>query len=201
MRVTVTANRVEVPADFKQSISDAINETANEAREKAIDIVTQKYNVSHQAVRQKTKLTPARPDNLIAYLGWKGKRMPIAQFSPSQTSVGVVAEIERGKRKIFPHAFIPFPLRGKKLSGVKKENVFIRIEAMRQSGMKSVSPRRKHHPLPANQQKHGYPISVISGISIPDMLKNSQVKSKIIEFIAQFLPKALERNLKIKGNK
>jgi hypothetical protein len=172
------------PFDVKTAISLAINETANEAREKAIDVVAEKYNVSKFAIRNKTTFTPASPSRLIAYLGWKGTKMPVIQFNPVQTPTGVTAQILRGANKNYRHAFIR-----KSKSG--KENVFIRIEAMSTAGYKSLIKKRGYRQLPTSQEKHGYPITIIKGISVPDMLKSASVRAKVTEFIAKYLPGAL----------
>ena len=174
--------------DLKGSIAMALNETANEAREKAIEVVAGKYNVKPFAVRSRVGITYASAQNLIAYLKFIGRRMALIQFSPVQTRTGVTAQIEKGKNKNYKHAFIR-----KSKSG--KLNVFIRIEAMSASA-RSQAQKRKKRGLPPSQQKHGYPITTIKGISIPDMLSKSAVKAKVIEFIAVQLPKSMDKFFK-----
>jgi hypothetical protein len=194
VRISVANTGMPQMPDLKGSIVMALNETANEAREKAIEVVAGKYNVKPFAVRSTVGITYASAQNLIAYLKFIGKRMALIQFSPVQTRTGVTAQIEKGKNKNYKHAFIR-----KSKSG--KLNVFIRIEAMSASA-RSQAQKRKPRWLSSSQRnnpspdEHGYPITTIKGISIPDMLSKAAVKAKVIEFIASQLPKSMEKFFK-----
>jgi hypothetical protein len=178
----------ELP-DIKGNISDAINETANDAREVAIDAAAAKFNVSHFEVRKSVGITYARPHNLVAYLKFIGKRIALINFPAHQTSSGVTAQIERGRQKIYKHAFIRRAKSG-------KENVFIRVEALSQA-QRSAAQKRKKRTLTSGQNKHGYPITTIKGVSIPDMLQNKDVKARVIESIARLLPQAMDKFTRI----
>ncbi len=189
MNISITHTPIPDPPDFKKATSLAINETANEAREKAIEVVSSQYNVSRFAIRKTVGITYSTPQKLMAYLRFVGRRMGIIEFDPMQTASGVTAQIELGKNKNYRHAFI-------RRSKSGKENVFIRIEAMSQAA-RNAAQKRKKRMLPTSQQKHGYPITTVKGISIPDMLRSSNVKAKVIEFIAVQLPRAFDKFVKV----
>jgi hypothetical protein len=184
----------ELP-DIKGSIADALNETANEAREVAIDATAAKFNISHFVLRKSVGITYARSYRLVAYLKFIGKRIALINFPVHQTSSGVTAQIERGRQKIYKHAFI-------RKSKTGKENVFIRVEAMEYTKDMLKEKKRRSGYLYNNSygefhDKHGYPITTIKGISIPDMLQNKDVKARVIESIARLLPQSMDKFTRI----
>ncbi len=195
MNISITHTSIPDPPDFKKAISLAINETANEAREKAIEVVSGQYNVSRFAIRKTVGITYSTPQKLIAYLRFVGRRMGIIEFDPMQTASGVTAQIELGKNKNYRHAFI-------RRSKSGKRNVFIRIEAMEytkemwRERNRRVRHEGKNYGGPEYHDKHGYPITTVKGISIPDMLNKSSVKAKVIEFIATQLGISIQKYLK-----
>ena len=189
MQISFTHTEMPQTPDLSEGIAQAINETANEAREKAIEVVAGKYNVAPFAVRQAVAITYANASNLVAYLVFVGRRIALINFSPQQTATGVTAQIEIGKNKNYEHAFI-------RASKSGKLNVFIRIAAMSQQA-RAMAQKRKKRGLGVGQKMHGYPITTIKGISIPDMLAKSDVKAKVVEFIAAYMPQAMSKFIKL----
>jgi hypothetical protein len=196
MNIKVTHTAFPAPPNLRESIAMALNETANEAREEGIKVITDKYNTTPMAIRKVVNIEYAKPDqkDMKAVLKFGGRKMGLIDFKPMKTPTGMIVEIERGKPKRYTHAFIPTDKGG----AHKINRVVIRIEAMSKTARASAQKRKKR-ALPASQDQHGYPITTIKGIAISDMAKSTGVKAKLIEFIAMYVPKAMEKIMKPLG--
>lgn len=125
--------------------------------------------------REIGKRLHAKIDRTSVTLRGTGRPLTLIKFKAKQTATGVTAQIEKGKFVSIPHAFIRIPA-GAPGAGPQ---VMLRDAAY------------SHDSIPSNvldialvgRNKHGYPILLLGGPSVADMLRDPGREDRLSDFV------------------
>lgn len=120
-----------------------------------------------------------------------GRNMTLIKFKARQTRAGVVAKITKGSSVLIAHAFIRVPA-GAPGAGPQ---VMIRAEAL--GGL----PEKVQALAVVRHNKHGYPIVLLGGPSVADMLREPGREDRLTEFVRQTFSAEIDRLLEVARGK
>jgi len=99
----------DIPRGVNTVLPRAINKTAVTVRSRTIKLLTDKFNLTQKAVRDRTTIKRATPRYHIARIRFDGGRISLEKFGGrhSRSQPGATAQIERGgSRKVYEKSFI-----------------------------------------------------------------------------------------------
>jgi hypothetical protein len=114
-----------------------------------------------------------------------GRNQTLSSFPARQNSSGVIAQVEKGRAVSIPHAFIQVP-KGAPGAGPQ---VLIREEAL--AGL----PEKVQALAVVDHNRHGYPIVLLGGPSVADMLRDEGREDRLTEFVEQMFSAEVDRLL------
>ena len=112
-----------------------------------------------------------------------GRNQALIKFKAKQTTTGVTAQIEKGSNVSIAHAFIRVP-KGAPGAG---QQVLIREEAL--SGL----PDKVQALAVVDHNRHGYPIVLLGGPSVADMLRDPGREDRLAEVAQQVFSVEVDR--------
>ena len=122
-------------------------------------------------------------DSTSVTLTGLGRAQTLIKFKAKQTAAGVTAQVEKGAAINIPHAFIQVP-RGAPGAGPQ---VMIRNAASGSLPGKVVDIAVVDH------NRHGYPIIVLGGPSVADMLRDPGREDRLSAFVQQAFSYEVDR--------
>jgi len=135
--------------------------------------------------REIGKRLNARGDANSVTLRGLGRNLTLIKFKAKQNRSGVVAQIEKGSAVSIPHAFIRVPA-GAPGAGPQ---VLIREEAM------GALPQKVEALAVVDHNRHGYPIVLLGGPTVADMLREPGREDRLIDFGQQIFAAEVDRLL------
>jgi hypothetical protein len=120
-----------------------------------------------------------------------GRNQALSNFPVRQNSSGVIAQVEKGSTVSIPHAFIQAP-KGAPGAGPQ---VMIREEAL--GGL----PEKVQALAVVDHNRHGYPIVLLGGPSVADMLADPGREDRLIDFGQQTFAAEVDRLLEVTRGK
>jgi hypothetical protein len=156
----------------RRAASNAINRASEAARTEAVRKATERYYIRAKDVRSTITLTKAKPERLIGYVKSRDTGRPLSFFKvnpnaprKSRPNVLRVATIKETGIKDLPKAFIA---RGK-TSG--------KIHVLKRIG------------------KDRYPVHVLYGPAVPQMLDQDKVKWMIVRRASEMMESRLDHEI------
>ena len=113
-----------------RGFSRGLNKLSVSVRKTGRLSIRENYSIKASAVTKAMKLEKSTPSTLRAAVIATGKRISYLHFpGTKQTRLGVVVRVQRGKKKLIPHAFIAdIPVKGdKSFSFATSSQVFRRV--------------------------------------------------------------------------
>lgn len=135
--------------------------------------------------REIGKRLRAKGDSNSVTLTGLGRNQTLIKFKAKQNRSGVVAQIEKGSAVSIPHAFIQIP-KGAPGAGPQ---VLIREEALQSL------PDKVQALAVVAHNRHGYPIVLLGGPSVADMLRDPGREDRLIDFGQQIFAAEVDRLL------
>lgn len=137
--------------------------------------------------REIGKRLSARGDADSVTLRGLGRNQTLIKFRAKQNATGVAVQVEVGKALSIPHAFIQVP-KGAPGAGPQ---VMIREEALQSL------PDKVQGLAVIDHNKHGYPIVLLGGPSVADMLRDEGREERLISFGQQVFAAEVDRLLEV----
>jgi hypothetical protein len=119
-----------------------------------------------------------------------GRNMTLIKFKAKQNRSGVTAQITKGSSALIAHAFIQIP-RGAPGAGPQ---VLIRAEAL--NGL----PEKVQTLAVVRHAKHGYPLVLLGGPSVADMLRDPGREDRLSDFVQTTFAAEIDRLIQVARN-
>jgi hypothetical protein len=119
-----------------------------------------------------------------------GRNQTLVKFKARQNAAGVVAQVEKGNAVSIAHAFIQVP-KGAPGAGPQ---VLIREEAL--GGL----PDKVQALAVVDHNRHGYPIVLLGGPSVADMLRDPGREDRLSDFVQETFSAEVDRLAEVARN-
>ena len=194
-RISLTRQVAEIRRTFralpdqimKPAVTSAINKVAALARTQAVREMKQIYALPASALRRAIFVNRATRTTLTATLKAEGSPLPLILFKARQTKKGVTYEIKRGRRVLFPHAFIATMSSGHRgvfARGKYASNQFI-----------GRHKRLKRYPLSDT------PITQIVGVGVVTSFGQAEVQAVLEATVREKFPDILRNQIEFRLGK
>ncbi|MGH8121211.1 MAG: hypothetical protein ACREPT_00385 [Rudaea sp.] len=117
-----------------------------------------------------------------------GRTQTLTRFPSRQTRTGVQAEIQKGSPVEIAHAFIRTPTGSASTSGPQ---AFIR------DAVAGALPADVDFGAVIDHDRHGYPLVMLTGPSVADMLRNGDREDRLIDFAQTVFAAEVDRQLEL----
>ncbi len=193
IRLDITSNINRVKLELK-GISDdvqtkatvrALNRAGQQTMTEASREIRKIYNIKAAAIRHQMRLQQANRTRLTATVRVYGKRIPLSEFSPSQTRRGVTVRVKKGGRALIRGAFLRTMSSGHR-------GVFVRGPSSKGIAGSDIPFRRGKGSRIAPAGMNDLPIAQLFSLSAPTML----LEKKVLDAVKKIARESFERNFR-----
>lgn len=139
------------------------------------------YNLHSREIGSRLR---CKADRTSVTLTGLGRNQTLIKFGARQNATGVAVQIEKGKTLNIPHAFIRTPTGSAAGAGPQ---VLIRSEL-------TPAVAEKLQVLDVvDHNRHGYPISLLGGPTVADMLRDPGREDRLSDFVQQTFAAEVDR--------
>lgn len=139
------------------------------------------YNLPSREIGARLR---CKGDRASVTLTGLGRNQTLIKFGAKQNAAGVAVQIEKGKTLNIPHAFIRTPTGSAAGAGPQ---VLIRSELTPAS-----APKLQVLDV-VDHNRHGYPISLLGGPTVADMLRDPGREDRLSDFVQQTFSAEVDR--------